>query len=360
MSESGEAQGVRSGPDDDAEIARLAALSPIAYDREREAAAERLGVRIATLDRGVEAKRAALDERSDQAPVLTLPELEPWPEAVEGAALLTRIVAALRAHVVIEDGGAEAVALWALHAHALDAFAYSPRLAITSAEKRCGKTTLLDVLGCLVPRPLQTANATAPAIFRTIELLTPTLLIDEADTFLKRNDELRGVLNSGHRKATASVLRLEGEEHVPRTFGTWAPTAVAMIGSLPDTLADRSIEIRLRRRLASEPLIRFRADRATDLAQLGRMAARWGADHLEALRRADPSIPQGLHDRAADNWGPLLAIADEMGGEWPERARQIAVTFSARDEDEGSVRELLLCDIRRILDDLGKGEIKNS
>jgi len=257
--------------DDEAEVARLAALSLLAYERERDSAAKRLGVRVPILDQSVAAKRTEQCERSEQPPALILPELEPWPEAVDGAALLGCIAAALRAHVVMEDGGAEAVALWALHAHALNAFAYSPRLAITSAERRCGKTTLLDVLGCLAPRPLQTANATAPAIFRTIELLTPTLLIDEADTFLKRNDELRGVLNSGHRKATASVLRLDGDDHVPRTFGTWAPTAIAMIGSLPDTLADRSIEIRLRRRLASEPLTRFRADRATDLAQLARM-----------------------------------------------------------------------------------------
>ena len=120
---------------------------------------------------------------------------------MDGATFLASIAAAVRKYVVMEDHGAEAVALWALHAHALDAFTISPRLAITSAEKRCGKTTLLDVLGCLVPRPLPTANATAPSIFRTIELLKPTLLIDEADTFLTPNNELRGVLNSGHRKA---------------------------------------------------------------------------------------------------------------------------------------------------------------
>jgi putative DNA primase/helicase len=345
-------------PDDDAEIARLVTLSPLAYEREREATAKRLGVRVAALDRNVEAARAKQCDRSEQAPALILPALEPWPGPVDGAALLTRITAALQAHVVMESGGAEAVALWTLHTHAFDVFAYSPRLAITSAEKRCGKTTLLDVLGCLAPRPLQTANATAPAVFRTIELLTPTLLIDEADTFLKRNDELRGVLNSGHRRATASVLRLVGDEHEPRTFRTWAPTAIAMIGNLPDTLADRSIEIRLRRRLPNEPLTRFRADRATDLAQLARMAARWAADHSEALRRSDPSIPLGLHDRAADNWGPLFAIADEAGEGWPERVRQIAVAMAARDEDGGSVGELLLADIRQTFDEIERGMIQ--
>jgi putative DNA primase/helicase len=342
-------------PDDDAEVARLAALPPLAYEREREAAAKLLGVRVSILDQSVEAKRAELDGRSAQAPSLMLANPEPWPEPIDGTKLLADIAKAVRSYVVVEDGAAEAVALWTLHAHALDAFAYSPRLAITSAEKRCGKTTLLDLLGCLVPRPLPTANATAPAIFRTIELSKPTLLIDEADNFLKAGSELHGVLNSGHRRG-GSVLRLVGDEHEPRDFNTFAATAIAMIGRLPDTLADRSIEIRLRRRLPNETVQRFRADRAT--GQLARMAARWAGDHMEALRRADPPAPKGLHDRAANNWEPLFTIADETGGEWPERARNIAVAFSARNEDGGSIGELLLGDIRQVFDQLASGAIK--
>jgi putative DNA primase/helicase len=342
-------------PDYDAQVARLGALSPLAYEREREAAAKLLRVRVSILDQSVEAKRAKLDGRSAQTPSFNLASPEPWPEAVDGAELLAGIAEAVRSYVVMEAGAAEAVALWVLHAHALDAFAYSPRLAITSAEKRCGKTTLLDLLGCLVPRPLPTANATAPAIFRTIELSKPTLLIDEADNFLKSGSELHGVLNSGHRRG-GSVLRLVGDEHEPRAFSTFAATAIAMIGRLPDTLADRSIEIRLRRRLANEEVTRFRADRAT--GQLARMAARWAKDHIEALRRADPPTPKGLHDRAANNWEPLFAIADEAGGEWPERARKIAVTFSARDEDGGSVGELLLADIRETFDEMKSGAVK--
>jgi putative DNA primase/helicase len=258
---------------DEVEVARLAAMSRLDYEREREPAAKRLGVRVGALDEAVNDKQAKGAGARAQAPSLSLPNLEPWPEPVDGAELLTDLAAAVRAHVFMEDGGAEAVALWTLHAHALDAFGISPRLAITSAEKRCGKTTLLDVLGCLVPRPLPTANATAPSIFRTIEACVPTLLIDEADTFLKRNEELRGILNSGHRKATAKVLRLVGDQHEPRHFRTWAATAIAMIGRLRGTLADRSIEIRLRRRLRSEAVTRFRADRASNLAELARKAA---------------------------------------------------------------------------------------
>ena len=98
----------------------------------------------------------------------------------------------------------------------------------------------MDVLTRLLPRVLSVAGITAAAIFRTVELARPTLLIDEADTFLQQNDELRGVLNSGHRRG-GNVVRLLGDGHEPRQFSTFAPVAIAMIGKLPNTLADRSI-----------------------------------------------------------------------------------------------------------------------
>ncbi len=338
---------------DDTEIARLSAMSPLAYERERVVAAERLGVRVGMLDRLVQAQHPP-ENCADQERQLTLAEPVLWPDPVDGAEVVFGLAEIIRRHVVVEEGADVAIALWVLHAHALDAFAISPRLAITSAEKRSGKTTLLDMLGCLVPRALTTANATPAAIFRTIEELKPTLLIDEADTFLHRNDELRGVLNSGHRRATAKVLRLEGDDHSPRQFGTWAATAIAMIGRLPDTLADRSLEIRMRRRLPHEPVVRFRSDRAADLHVLAQRAARWARDNLEALRHADPTIPAGVHDRMADNWGPLLAIADRAGGQWPERATQALsrAATQAEDADGGSIREMLLSDIRLLFVEL--------
>ena len=342
-----DAAALAEASDDASEVTSPAVLPPMAQKGDTPA---RLGPPAPM----VQATRKSPDTERRYGE-LVLPSPEPWHEPVDGAKLLTGLAETFRRYVVMEDGAAEALALWTVHAHALDAFVFSPRLAITSAEKRCGKTTLLDVLGCLVPRPLPTANATAPAIFRSIELLGPTLLIDEADTFLRSSDELRGVLNSGHRRATASVIRLVGDDHRPCQFHTWAATAIAMIGGLPDTLADRSIEIRLRRRLPGEPVSRFRADRASDLAQLGRMAARWARDHRGALRNADPPVTRGLNDRAADNWTPLLAIADLAGGEWPERARRaIASMALAKGDEAGSLGELLLADIRQAFAEIGQ------
>src|SRR5262249_7672689 len=155
----------------------------------------------------------------------------------------------------------------------------SPILAVTSPEKGCGKSRVLQLLGGLVPRPLLAANLTVAGVFRTIQKFHPTLLIDEADTFLPEREELRGVLNSGHCKAHAYVMRTDGDHPNPRIFSTFLPKAIAMIGQLPDTLRDRSIELRMRRRLPSEPIERLRADReSAEFGPLRRKAAKWAKD----------------------------------------------------------------------------------
>jgi putative DNA primase/helicase len=326
---------------------RLRALPPHEYDRVREVEAKRFGVRLATLDHAINTGRtSAVDATGPH--MLQLHDLEPWPDPVDGAELLSDLSAALRRHVVMPNESADAAALWILHSHTLAAFKISPRLAITSPEKRCGKTTLLDLLSHLVPRPLPTSNITAPALFRTIEALHPTLLIDEADTFLHGKDDLNGVLNSGHYKPQAVVIRLVGDDHESRLFSTWAPIAIAKIGRLPSTLEDRSVVIALRRRRHDEHVESFRADRTAEFDRLARKAARWARDHLDALRHADPALPGGFINRAADNWRPLLAIADAAGDDWPRRARNAAGKMAEdRKHDDDSIGPLLLADIRR-------------
>jgi putative DNA primase/helicase len=262
----------RAPSDDDDEIRRLAGLSVIDYERERKDAAERLNVRASILDRLVAAERDDFDDDGKQGRILSLPEPEPWPEPVDGAALLGAISANIRRHVVLSDHATDTAALWAVHTYLVDCFGISPRLAITSPEKGCGKTTALDVLSRLILRPLPTANASAAAIFRVVELQRPTLLIDEADTFLPENEELRGILNSGRG---GSVIRTVGEDFEPRSFSTYSACAIALIGRLPATLADRSVPIELRRRRADEPIEAFRFDRTAHLDQLARKAARW-------------------------------------------------------------------------------------
>lgn len=331
-------------------VADLAGLDPLEYDRRRKAEANRAGIRVSVLDRAVEDARGA-EPDTGQGRALDWPEPDPWPEPVVGAELLDDIAATFRRYVVLPPASDTALALWVLHAHAFQASSITPRMAIKSPEKRCGKTTTLEVIQALVPRPILASNITAAAVFRTVEAARPTLLIDEADTFLAEAEELRGILNSGHRRS-GEVIRTSGEDHEPRRFSTWAPVAIAAIGQIPGTLEDRSISVELRRRGAGEQVERWRLDRAHLLEPLVRRCARWAADHLTDLGDADPVVPGQLHDRAADNWRPLLAIADAVGGEWPARATAAAVALSAGGAGEGR-REMLLRDIRTIFADLG-------
>ena len=346
--------------DDDNEIRRLATLNLIEYERERKDAAERLNVRAPILDRLVAAQRGVQTDDNKQGHALRLPEPEPWPDPVNGAELLTALAVNVRQHVVMADQASDTAALWVLHTYLLDCFGISPRLAITSPEKGCGKTTALDVVSHLVSRPLPTANASAAAIFRVVELQRPTLLIDEADTFLPENEELRGILNSGHRQGGA-VIRTVGEEFEPRSFSTYSACAIALIGKLPATLADRSVSIDLRRRKPDEPIKSFRYDRTEDLDHLARRAARWARDNADGVRSADPDLPAGVFNRVADNWRPLLAIADVAGGEWPARARRaIQCAGGGASGDEQSIRVLLLSDIRMIFAECGADRLPSA
>jgi putative DNA primase/helicase len=335
--------------DSDTEIARLAGLARIQYARERKAAAKSLGVGVSELDAAIREERK--ESTRGQGKPLSLPEPEPWAEPVAGQELLSDLIAGLRRYMVMDENETTATALWIVHCHALEAFNVSPRLAITSPEKGCGKTTLLDILGVMVPRPLSTANTGVAPVFRAIEMAQPTLLIDEADTFVRENNELRGILNSGHRKG-GHVLRTVGEDHEPRMFSTWSPLAIAMIGRLPDTLEHRSISVRLRRRRPGETVTLFRIDRTDELERLARMAARWAIDNVGALSAADPVIPSILNNRAQDNCGPLLAISDQIGGEWPNIVRRaaedMAATASGNDQSVGVMLLTDICDIFRI------------
>lgn len=329
-------------------IDELAKLAPIDYDRARKTAAKELECGVTALDKEV-AKARPNKTNGSAGHEVQLHEPEPWPDPVDGAALLDEIAANITRHVVLDD--VAAVALWVVHAFCPEVSQITPRLAVLSPTKGCGKTTLLDVLEQSTARSLPVSNVTAAALFRFVEKYRPVLLIDEGDSFVNNNDELRGVLNAGH-KWNGKVIRCVGDDNEPRAFHVFAPIALAMIGLPPPTIMDRSIVIAMRRRAAAERVERFRADRVEHLTSAARRAARWAEDNKEQLRRCDPDIPTSLlSDRAADNWRPLLAIADLAGGNWPERARRCAIQM-AGGYDEQSAREMLLADIKTLFERL--------
>lgn len=319
-------------PEQLAEVKRLAALQLVEYDQQRKAAAKDLGIRVNTLDDLVAGFRPPSEEVVGQGTPLTFPPVEPWHEPVAGETLVTDMETAIRKHVILNEHQALAVALWSMHAHAFEFADHSPRLQVSSPAKRCGKTTTMDIIAALVPKPLPTENVSVAALFRVIEKFQPTLLIDEADAFLKDNEDMRGMLNAGHR-CGGQVLRTVGEDFEPRAFSVWAPVAIAGINRLPPTLEDRSITILLRRKTRGEEIERLRRKRE-HLTVLARRIARWVQDNHYALIDADPALPEKLGDREQDNWRPLIAIADAISADLGNRARTAATTIAEEDKDD--------------------------
>lgn len=347
-----------------AEFEKLAKLSIVEYEVVRQEAAKRLNVRIAFMDEAVETLRKELSSR-EGSPSPDMPEVEPWPEEVDGASLLEELRNMFSTYVALPKCADVALALWVIHTYAFEASYITPRLVIKSPEKRCGKTALLRTIAAVVPRKLMAADISASAMFRAIEIFRPTLLIDEGDISLKGNEPLRGVINSGHGR-DGTTWRVEGDQ--PKQFSTWTPVAVALIGNAADTIEDRAVTIRMRRRRRDEHVERLRLDRPGAFTPLQSRCKRWAIDNMKALSDADPNVPDLLNDRAADNWRPLLTIADAAGDGWPDMARNAAAMLSMdEDDDDSTARTMLLTDIRHIfraqnidsLDEEWRGRIKS-
>lgn len=285
------------------------------------------------------------NDKSDNEEPEAFPAVEPWPHPVNGAEVAKQIEAVLNKYMVLPEHSPTAITLWVLFSYVYDEFDCCPILAAVSPEKRCGKTSLLSLLTAFCQKVLSASNISASAVFRSVEKWQPTLIIDEADTFIKHNDELRGVLNSGHTRATASVIRTvqKGKKFDVERCSTWAPKAIALIGKLPDTLADRSISVKMRRKRADEKRERIPYSKLTDqLETLRKKIARWAAD----ADLQEVTAPDKLDDRAADNWMPLLAIADTIG--WADKATKAALALSGK-TDTDTIRTELLRDIWEIL-----------
>jgi hypothetical protein len=284
--------------------------------------------------------------------------VEPWPEPVSGAGLLDNLRDTLTRYIILPDHAAEALALHIMHAWTIDAVDISPFLIIVSPTKQCGKTTLLILIYWLTPRSVLASNISGPAAYRFIEKEQPTLIVDEADSFVREDEAMRGILNSGHTKPAAYVIRCEGEgsKQEPREFSTWCPKVIASIGPLADTLMDRSVQIRMRRKTRGEKVARRPLRDTADLADLRRRCLRWATDNLQALEKAAPEMPDALFNRLGDNWEPLLAISDLAGGDWPKRARDAARGLSGVSADQDKGIELLR-DIRRVFGHTGLDQI---
>jgi putative DNA primase/helicase len=326
------------------EIARLAQLGGIAYEHERTSVAKALGMRPTALD-------TLVKEHQAQTAGGICEDREPWPEPVDLATVLSAVEQLIKSHIVCEPSVRTAAALWAAATWHVERAQVAPIAMITAPEKRCGKSQLLTVLGRLSRRPLTASNITPSALFRVIEAEQPTLMIDEADAFFSANEDLRGLINSGHTRQSAFVIRSVGEDFTPKRFATFGFKAIAGIGRLPETVMDRSIVMSLRRRKPDEQVARLRHAGTATFDELAAKLARAADDTLAAVAAHRPETPEALNDRAADNWELLFAIADQAGGAWPKKARTAALQIEgAQVDDSVSVGEELLTDIRDLFE----------
>ncbi|MBA4243039.1 MAG: hypothetical protein C0452_03885 [Pseudomonas sp.] len=287
-------------------------------------------------------------QQADNAGIFA--EVEPWASPVDGADLLDDITHALARHVIADKETLRAAALWAAFTWFVDVVQVAPIANITAPEKRCGKSILLTALGKLVHRPLQVSNIAPAALFRSIELWAPTLLIDEVDAFLAAHDDARGILNAGFTRDSAIVIRCVGDDHMPTPFNVWGAKALCGIGKIADTLADRSVPLRLRRRTAGESVESLRHSDPMLWEQLRSRLARFALDNCETIERARPTPITGLNDRANDAWEPLLAIAEAAGEHWPRSARNAAITLHGLEGEAPSIGAELLADVKAVFD----------
>ena len=344
-------QKAKAEEDDRRLLDELARMNRLQYEQRRREAARELGIRRGALDAEVEARRTEQSAQAGAPPLYGHWVVEPWPEEVDTDAVLLMLKRRIQRHVVLSNEDAIMVALWILFAWVHDAAAaHSPILRVTSAEANSGKTTLLNLVAFLCPRALLCVEISEATLFRGIELWQPTIIVDEADVILVKNEPLRAVVNSGWTRG-ATVPRCIGDEKVPHAFPTFCPKALGMKGRrLLDTTLSRCIDIELKRKRASETVDHFRAIDDAGLEELRRQAMRWSMDNAEALRGAEPAMPDGFHNRLGDNCRLLFAIADLAGGDWPEKAREAAQTLT-HTVDVASVGIRLLTDIKAAFDE---------
>jgi hypothetical protein len=325
----------------DRELTAISRLPRAEHEPRLAALAERLGEDLQFL-RDQFTQFISVEEASGGAGFV---EVAPWPEPINTKVLLTEVMAQLRRYVVLhDDAAAVATVLWICFAWLHDIAVHSPILVITSADADTGKTTACGVLKFLAPRAYAAAELTGPNLYRFVDHLDPTLIVDDADRLFERKPDLVPIINVGWTRGT----KVPRQDHgVTRWFNPFCPKILAGVNVLlPKTTMTRTITVRLLPKMPDEKVDAFKHIDDDDFIALRRKLARWSADNAAALKDARPVMP-GLSNRAAMNWGLMLAIAELADGDWPKRARTAAVKL-ARERREPSEGKRLLVAFRNL------------
>ncbi len=329
----------------DAILEEVAQLTDAAYELARNQLARKLGWRRPVLDKARGVRRAEWAQTADSEHHTAI-EDTPWPDPVTDiGAVLDIAVTEVAKYIVAPPAAHDTIVLWSAAAHLLHRtdlrINVAPRLAVQSPTMRSGKSTTLEIVHNLTQRPVIAGSITTSSLFRIVDAEKPTLLIDEADNVVRRDSspDLLAVLNSGHRRMTAFVLRSErgpDDNFVPVKFSTFTPIAFAGIEALPAPLQDRSIILYLQRAKPGEIPEHLEDGTSPVLLECRRKFARWAAD-LNDLSQVE--LPEELFNRLGDNWRTMFRIAALAGGTWPERVKNAAC--GAPDEDTNDLVALL-------------------
>ena len=314
----------------EAVFAEIADLPKLTHEARLKEAAIRLGEDFELL----------LEEFEVFLAARTIPEdLEPWPDPVNTAELLGAIEAKFRRYVVATDAIVTASVLWAAFTYVVEVATHAPKLVFTFPEKDAGKSLAQDVLRWVVLRPYAALEATGAAVYRIVDRLRPTLLLDEADTIFARRNVLAHIINDSWSNSGRKVPRVGAGGRIEE-FDVYGAQLISMKGlRMPDTVLSRSIVCLIWPKLASEVVEEFGYQDDEEFKTIRRKLARWAIDNAVGLRDAKPDFPPGFNNRVRVNWKMLLAIAELAGGEWPKRARSAALELEVdRDEPSEAVR----------------------
>lgn len=280
-----------------------------------------------------------------------------------GAALSGDIREFIRRFVVVRDSELTVLVFWVIHTYAMDVVSQTPYLAVTSPEKQCGKSRLLEILELLVNEPWPTVLPSEAIVYRRVAATQPTLLLDETDAIFNprtadKHEGLRALLNAGHRRGAKVSRCLNGGGDLVE-FSTFCPKVLAGIGTLPDTVTDRSVPIRMERKSRQEPVERFiRRDEESRAEKLRERIGEWVDAQLSSLAHARPVMPDELSDREQEGCEILVAIADAVGEGSSARRALIELLAVDRLDSVENMRIRLLRDIRAVFGNRKRGSTK--
>lgn len=278
--------------------------------------------------------------------------------STEKSQLVRDVMVFIRRYVVVSREQLLVTALWIIHTHCIEHIEQTPYLALLSPEKRCGKTTLLEVVASLSAHSWVAVLPSEAVVYRKVHAERPTLCLDEMDTVFNprsadRYEGLRALLNAGNRRGV-TVPRCVGPRSAIVEFATFCPKVLAGIGVLPTTVSDRSIPIHLERKRPDERTRSFRRREVEPLAsKLRERVEQWAEDHGEKVGAARPDMPDKLNDRAKDGCESLVAIADASKCGRSARKALIVLYAGERADDTDSMRMTLLRDLHKVWEALG-------